>query len=296
MLDKIKGKHILVDGDIYAYRCAASAEKTKYLVEFPRLTGIQNAGQFLYAETHKEAKELAGEHGRIWNRKEVQPLEFALQACKTAIDALLVKLSPNKVSIFLSPDRNFRHDIARTKPYKGNRVQPKPKYLKEIEKYLVEQYGATFGNNVEADDEIGTALSKEAANAISVSIDKDLLQISGWHYNWVNDTVQWITPKQADYNFYTQLLTGDTTDNVPGISGMGPKGAEKLLNGAKSSAELCSRVWSVYRGEFNDSDLARAFFLEQAQLLWILRKNPEKLDWGTTYPGGYFPPIELKGT
>ncbi len=284
MLDKIQNKHILIDGDIVKYRCAASAEKTKYLVEA--------GGEFHKRDTYKEVSNIAEdwEDAIVWTRKEIQPLEFALQACKTTIDALLAKLCPSKVSIFLSPERTFRHDLARTKPYKGNRFQPKPKYLKEVEEYLIREHGATVGVNVEADDEIGYYLSQYGSGAVSVSIDKDLLQIPGWHYNWVNDTVRQVTPREADFNFYTQMLTGDVTDNVPGISGMGPKGAEKLLAGAASSKDLCSRVWSVYRGEFNDAEKARSYFFEQAQLLWILRYWPEV----PNLKRGYLPPIELK--
>jgi 5'-3' exonuclease len=296
MLDKIKNKHLLVDGDIYAYRCAASAEKTKYLVE-TRHEDCSPALDIDYTEfqTHAEAKKLADEKsGIIWSRKEVQPLEFALQACKTALDALLAKLNPQKISVFLTPDRTFRHDIARTKPYKGNRDQPKPKYLKEVKEYLVKHYGATFGVNVEADDEIGVALSRDPDGAVSISIDKDLLQIPGWHYNWVNDTVQRVSPRDGDFNFYTQMLTGDATDNVPGLPGTGPAGASKILLGAKSCAELCSRVWMCYRGEFNDAQKARDYFFEQAKLLWILRYNPALSHGDRIWTQGFIPPIELK--
>jgi len=288
MLEQIQNKHILIDGDIIKYRCAASAEKTKYVVETPQ--------DWYKFETAREAKVFEKEEVTkgytvfIWSRKEVQPLEFALQACKTTIESLLAKLSPSKVSIYLSPDRTFRHDLARTKPYKGNRVQPKPKYLKEVENYLVKQYGATFGSNIEADDEIGIAISKDPEGTVSISIDKDLLQIPGWHYNWVNDTVQRVSPREGDFNFYTQMLTGDVTDNIPGIAGLGPKGAARIIDGAKSSADLCSRVWSVYRGEFTDAQKARNYFFEQAELLWILREQER---FGGKFKG-YHPPITLK--
>src|SRR3569833_586914 len=186
MLEKIKNKHLLIDGDIYKYRCAASAEKTKYLMQLHDSEGL--TGEFKEFDTFKEASQ---HNGILWSRKEVQPVEFALQACKTAIDALLEKLSPASVSIFLSPGKTFRDEVASTAPYKGNRVNvPKPKYLKDVENYLVKQYGANYGNFVVAADEIGIALSNDPDNAVSVSIDKDLLQIPGWHYNWVSDTVR----------------------------------------------------------------------------------------------------------
>lgn len=288
-LGSIQNKHVLIDADIVKYRCAASAEKTKYLVQID--------SRFLDVESHaaavkliKETHQLGDPEPLIWSRKEVQPLEFALQACKTTLDALLAKLNPSKVSLFLSPDRTFRHTLAVSRPYKGNRTQPKPKYLKDCEEYLIREYGATVAVNREADDEIGIALSKDPGGSVSVSIDKDLLQVPGWHYNWVNDTVRRVSNRDGDFAFYTQMLTGDVTDNVPGITGMGPAGAAKLLNGAGSSAELCSRVWMCYRGEFNDTDKARSFFLEQAQLLWILRDNPRI----SGFPAQYTPPIRLK--
>lgn len=278
MLDKIKNKHILIDGDIVKYRCAASAEKTKYLVE--------NLGGYPieHYDTYREAVRAEASWSEskveclVWSRKEVQPLEFALQACKTTLDSLLAKLSPSKVSIFLSPERTFRHTLATTRPYKGNRVQPKPKYLKEVEQYLVKNHGAIFGDNVEADDEIGIALSAQGDSAVSVSIDKDLLQIPGWHYNWVNDTVTYIRPKESDFNFYTQMLTGDATDNIPGIAGCGPRRALSALLGAGSRKELCTRVWGVYRDQFDGTENASRYFMEQASLLHILRERGKRYE------------------
>jgi hypothetical protein len=287
MLEQIQGKHILIDGDIVKYRCAASAEKTKYLVEHLIDNTKVITKEYTHCDSYKDATSYTDVQ-YIWSRKEVQPVEFALQACKTALDSLIGRLNPSKVSIYLSPDRTFRHDIARTKFYKGNRPPEKPKHLKAVEEYLVREHGAVFGNNVEADDEIGRALSGEGDSAVSVSIDKDLLQVPGWHYNWVTDRVQRISPREGDVHFYTQMLTGDATDNIPGLPGCGPAGAAKILSGARSRADLATRVWMCYRGEFTTTDEARRYYLEQAQLLWILR--------GNGFKGGYHLPdgCELK--
>lgn len=290
MIEQIKNKHLLIDGDIIKYRCAASAEKTKYLVECIYEDGYVEC---IHCESSKEAKEVSEKFKAsteykakefvIWNRKEVQPVEFALQACKTTLEALSVRLEPSAVSIYLSPERTFRQQLACTKPYKGNRTAPKPKYLKDVEDYLVSNHAAVYGINVEADDEIGVALSDDPAGRVSVSIDKDLLQVPGWHYNWVSNTVRRISPREGDFNFYTQMLTGDATDNIPGLPGIGEAKAATLLDGARSRAELATRVWNAYRGQFNDTLSARIYFMEQAELLWIRRKA------GITYSC----PIEL---
>lgn len=276
MIDKIKNKHILIDGDIIKYRCAAAAERTKYIV-----AKFDEGYQFWeYCLDARDAKKVAEElnkdihaQAQVYSRKEIQPVEFAIEACKTTVNSLLAKLSPSSISIFLSPTKTFRDALAVTAPYKGNRTQPKPKYLKQVEEYLVNEYHAIYGDNVEADDLIGTALSRDPTGSVSISIDKDLLQIPGWHYNWVNDRIQWISPREGDFNFYTQLLTGDATDNIRGLDGYGMVTAGKAVLGAKSRAALAAQVWSCYRSVFGDPELARRRYLENASLLWILREG-----------------------
>ena len=48
-------------------------------------------------------------------------------------------------------------------------------------------------------------------------------------------------------NLRRQWLTGDTADNIPGIKGIGPKKADKILNGIPSSRQW-SRVRAAWRG------------------------------------------------
>jgi DNA polymerase-1 len=63
-------------------------------------------------------------------------------------------------------------------------------------------------------------------------VDKDLLQIPGKMYNPVKKTFHWTTPEQGWHLFLTQWLTGDSTDGYPGLKGIGPKKAEKLITEA----------------------------------------------------------------
>ena len=45
--------------------------------------------------------------------------------------------------------------------------------------------------------------------------------------------MEWIetSKEQADWNFCTSIITGDTSDCIPGLKGKGIKYAEKVLNG-----------------------------------------------------------------
>jgi 5'-3' exonuclease len=57
-------------------------------------------------------------------------------------------------------------------------------------------------------------------------------------------------------------------DNIPGLKGIGPKKADKILGEATKEPELFKLVLEAY-----DNDLER--MTEMAQLLWIRRKENE---------------------
>ncbi|MBB5348965.1 DNA polymerase I [Desulfoprunum benzoelyticum] len=158
---------------------------------------------------------------------------------------LFKERTPSYVAVaFDSRGPVFRHEIYRD--YKANRP-PMPADLAEqipyIRKYvaaanlpILEQVG------VEADDLIASAvrcLQREGHRVVIVSGDKDLLQL-------VNDRVTMWDPMKdkvmdsdevkKKYNVTpAQLLDcfaliGDSADNIPGVPGIGPKTAEKLIN------------------------------------------------------------------
>lgn len=286
-MDLPKGQHLLIDADILRYRCAFAAEKTHYCVT------VDNGYEdwFTEFETSKEAdayiKDNSAEGVKLkkWSRKEVQPVEFALQAIKTVLEALWERHEPSGVSLFLTGEGNFRERVAVTKPYKGNRdATHKPVYYKEAGDYLVNHWNAVTIDGYEADDAIGWASTDLGSKCIIVSTDKDLDQLPGWHYNWVKGEGYSVTRKMADWMFYTQLLTGDPVDNVPGISGVGIKTAQQILEGSKNSRDLCERVWAVYKDRYKSPEAAKVYLMEQATLLYIQKKKDE----------AWVPPIELE--
>ena len=153
--------------------------------------------------------------------------------------------SPEFLAVaFDSKGPNFRHEMY--SDYKANRP-PMPDdlavqipYIKKIVKahniLTMEQKG------VEADDLIASAarqLAAEGHKIIVVSGDKDLLQLVG------DDIIIWEPMKDVvmdregvkkKYNVGPEhlldffALMGDKSDNIPGVPGVGPKSAEKLIN------------------------------------------------------------------
>ena len=185
---------------------------------------------------------------------------------------------------------NFREAIAITKPYKGTRKSDKPYHFMNLFLYLYETYDVRIANGIEADDLMSIDQMEDLENSVICTRDKDLRITEGNHYGWACgkqpefpfqyvDKLGWLKYNEAKKKiegvgmkfFYSQMITGDTVDNIPGVKGQGPKAAYKLLGEATSVAECKAVVMAMYKEKYPDN--ARDYFTEQAQLLWMLRVN-----------------------
>ena len=138
----------------------------------------------------------------------------------------------------------FRHEIY--PDYKANRP-PMPEdlavqipYIKELVRAMNIPCFETKG--IEADDIIATAakvLSGQGRRVVVVSGDKDLLQLVDDHvvmWDPMKNKIMDIEAVEEKYKVKPEQLLdcyslmGDSSDNVPGVPGVGPKTAEKLIN------------------------------------------------------------------
>lgn len=173
---------------------------------------------------------------------------------------------------FLTGSNNYRKEIAVTAPYKGNRVQERPVHYQLVRDYLVSAWGCEVINGQEADDAIGIAAysyEDDDEAYIIMSIDKDLDMIRGWHYNFTKDLKYFVQEDETMRTFYTQVLTGDRVDNIPGLKGVGPKKAEKILKDCVSEQDMYQAVLKAY-------DNNEEYLWEQSKLLWI-RRQPSQI-------------------
>ena len=199
------------------------------------------------------------------------PAEFALARISEFLDNLQMMDGIDEVWGYLTGSNNFRNEIAKTAPYKGNRVMAKPYHYQLLREYMERAWGFEVIDGMEADDAIGIeAYRNEPDETIIVSIDKDLNMIRGHHYNFVKEEKYFVTEEEAIRNFYLQILTGDKIDNIIGLDGIGPVKSKKLLKDCNTELEMYEAVLKAY-----DGDEARV--LENARLLWILRE--EKQVW-----------------
>lgn len=191
--------------------------------------------------------------------KDRNPSQAVKYNITSAFDRMINKTLDFDKIIFLTGKDNFRDNIATILPYKGNRkLARKPKMYRYIRDYLVDKYNAVIIDGMEADDGMGIAQMQNyhssehegdtgyCASTI-VACDKDMDMIPGNHYNPVKDKLYWIDEFTAYKNFYTQVLTGDSTDNIPGLKGTGKIGAANILNPCKTIDEMRIAVCDAYR-------------------------------------------------
>ena len=207
--------------------------------------------------------------------KDDEPIEYCLSTLRSVIEKILAKFPDHgwyRMYIGHETSKNFRHEIATTKEYKGNRKdKPKPKYFHEMREYLIGVWGAIVVDGIESDDACGTdQWYFKDKSTVLVAIDKDLNMIPGWHYNWVKDELKYISLKEANLFFFKQMITGDSTDNIPGIPGLGAKWAERNLLLEDTIDVLEEKVYNEYK-EYN-----KKYLEEQMDLLWIRRNRDER--------------------
>ena len=199
-----------------------------------------------------------------------EPEKVAIRTMADMLEELIfIELSSNIHVGYLTGKENYRHDIAKTKPYKGNRKDaPRPVHLHSLREYLITAWDFRVADGQEADDAIGIHATLTRDSSIIVSIDKDLDMIPGHHYNPVKKDHYYVNDKVALKNFYRQILTGDKVDNIEGLRGIGPKKADKILGDFDTDLAMYEAVLKAY-----DGDAERV--LENGQLLWIRRKEGE---------------------
>jgi 5'-3' exonuclease len=218
---------------------------------------------------------------RIGFTTEDEPEGIARVRMDTSINEMLDAIEAENYTCYLtsSDKSNFRYEMF--PEYKAHRVQPKPKHYYFLREYLLSDYQATLVEGQEADDQIGIDSTKLGDESIICTIDKDLDQIPGWHYNFVKGRMYEISVIEGYRSFYEQCLVGDTTDNIKGCPGIGKVKAQRRLEGCQSEKEMLETVVDGYEGAYQENEWADRLLLA-GNLLWIRREPGQRWthSWG----------------
>lgn len=213
--------------------------------------------------------------------------------------------------VCIGGDGNFRYDLAQQKPYKGHRPD-KPVLFWEVREEIINKYGNKINiiDGCEADDFLSQIGWENYQNYKKTGkwdyvigfIDKDLEMIIGpyFRFNEEKPEVKIRTITEAARSFCKQMLTGDSTDNIPGLpqltpeicdkygvrkgKGVGPKKAEAIIDPCDTTKEMFERVVECYKSHYGaDRTQFRShrgeelnwnyldYLEENAGLLWLRR-------------------------
>jgi DNA polymerase I len=188
--------------------------------------------------------------------------------------------------------------LAALATYKAQR-KPMPDALREqlplIESFLAaSRVSAIRLDGQEADDIIATFADQSSslgAEVLIASSDKDLFQL-------VNDRVSVVAPSKAgakmgpadvlaktgvgpDRMVDWLALTGDTVDNIPGVPGVGPKTATKLMEQFGSLDGLLAATGQIASERLRTAiEANREVIARNLELVRLRRDLPVKLDLG----------------
>lgn len=264
-------KKLLIDGDIILYRAAFACQKKETIVSFPDGEGERRFDKMWVASQWFRDNYLGYEF-KEYVRQE--PVLQDPELMETIVHSIMMNITDNTLcqdyEIYLTGKGNYRDKIAVTHGYKANRKDiDKPILYNEAKQHLIDMWCATVVNEMEADDMLGI---QQRNDTCICTIDKDLDMVPGWHYDFVKEDMYNVSPTEADFAFYRQVLTGDDTDNIKGLHGIGPVRALKILDKADPD-NVWPTIYEAYQKQFGEQAYDR--MIENGKLLWILRGEGE---------------------
>lgn len=154
--------------------------------------------------------------------------------------------------IFIGGKNNFRYKIF--PEYKANRKNAiKSPLLPIIKEYMVEELKAIESHGAEADDYIIDAVNECSGNCVVSSIDKDVIYYSPniplYDYRGHDDVLgefKCISTKESRLAIATQIVTGDSTDGVPGAKGVGKAWCDKNMNIDMTDYQFLKTIYQAY--------------------------------------------------
>lgn len=202
----------------------------------------------------------------------------------------------------------------------------KPFHLENTRAYITARFNTYTSQGCEADDLLCISQMdalracngvRDESTTVIVTRDKDLRQCEGWHYGWECGNqpefkLQWVdrlgslTPTLSKKTlksgkpstaidklvgtgmkwFYSQLIIGDATDNIPGLKGYGNRAALDAIDHLEDEMDMLDACVDAYKKVYGEAWLEE--LTEQAHLVWMIRERDDDggLVWWSL-PKGY---------
>jgi 5'-3' exonuclease len=186
-----------------------------------------------------------------------EEVEQAYDKVDTAISNIVSTSGASHYMVLIEKpyNNNFRKKIVSS--YKiGRKGKPLPNFYNEIKEYITLNWGG-YGNGGYETDDVIISLWKKCkeeypfTEVLIASMDKDLRQfpitIFDTYYTRFGEVTE-ISESEANYNFWRQMIQGDSTDSISGVKGKGLKKAESALNQSKNHFIATCRIYREVYG------------------------------------------------
>lgn len=234
----------IIDGDVLCYLACKERWKDK--------ARIENGTVFINLDEHGKKVPLE------WTKDEDRKfLEKTWKILQKDLRTLLEEVYCVDYIMAVKGDDNYRNMMY--PDYKLNRHKDPNKqniFVPTLRKLLVMEDLAVEAHGFEADDLIriwAEQCKKHDIDYIICSIDKDLKCIPGKHWGMKKKEMEIVSEAAALKHYYYQLLKGDSTDNIPGVPGVGEKTAVKLLATLSTEQEYQECVVEQYMLVYGDN-------------------------------------------
>ena len=231
--------------DTIAFASASTAEYAEEVM--PR--------EFYHEDEWKEITEhpfYSEEDGCVWKTD----IEHAIATSTEKIRLIMGETNTKSAELYFTEGRNFRYDLYDM--YKANRKGNRyPSGLGAIKDGLLKAFPGMSCSEYEADDYCVMLKRTQPNKYILAAVDKDVLKsVPGKHFNYYSSErhdipMKWQETTIEDaFKFpYVQTLMGDSSDNIPGCPGIGPKKAEKALEGCDTPQDLWKAVVKMFKSK-----------------------------------------------
>lgn len=236
-------------------------------------------------------------------RRNGVPLYKAQEFLKGKIELIKSQDYCRELKLVVQGKGNYRTEIY--KKYKSNRPKDKPIVFSELKDSFIKEYNPIIENGMETDDTI-SILQHWSYNNFGknseygfVFVDKDLEQTPCWRVNpnKIDEGIYWIDENYANRVFFESILSGDSSDNIPGIVhvtedvwkeyklrgkkfNIGKGNAKKLIQSCKNKHEMVYRVQGIYKETYPEDWRNRLSV--NYKLLKLLEKKGEIQDFPFT--------------
>ena len=261
-------KTLLVDGDIIANKAAFMGQTAWYVA-------YSHSGRPFKFSSKAQAKNFAPEQEKFEQIIETLSPSVGFTAVRNIIKGIKNKSKVKNLIIYVGTkpkdSLSFRYKVY--PEYKSNRKsQPAPVHVDEIKQYILDKYPSVEVVGEEADDYLCMDQDVKGFSTAIASIDKDLWQASGWHYNLDTDIKMFsefpgfvqLEKTASGYKklvgsnakwLFAQMLLGDAVDGIPSpVHGMGPVKVYKKFQELGSLESIITYVKEVYKNSDIDYD------------------------------------------